>query len=75
VRWNIIAMGLMPSLYCAVQIMSWMEETVFGDHLDQDNVFRWNVVEWNLCVFQDTVLQHPGFTRNDLVMEESRLMF
>jgi hypothetical protein len=65
----------MPSLYYTVQIMAWMEETAFGDHLDQDNVFRWNIVELNLCVFQFTVLQHPGFTRNDLVMEESRLMF
>jgi hypothetical protein len=45
---NRIAMGLRPSPYCAVQIMAWLDETVFGDHLDQDNMFRWDVVELNL---------------------------
>jgi hypothetical protein len=45
VRWNRIAMGLRPSPFCAVQIMAWLDETVFGEHLDQDNVFRWDVVE------------------------------
>jgi hypothetical protein len=48
VRWNHIAMGLRPSPFCAVQIMTWLDETVFGEHLDQDNVFRWDVVELNL---------------------------
>jgi hypothetical protein len=48
VRWNRIAMGLWPSPFCAVRIMAWLDETVFGDHLDQDNVFRWDVVELNL---------------------------
>jgi hypothetical protein len=48
VRWNRIAMGLRPSPFCAVQIMDWLDETVFGEHLDQDNVFRWDVVELNL---------------------------
>jgi hypothetical protein len=48
VIWNQIAMGLRPSPYFAVQIMVWLDETVFGDHLDQDNVFRWDVVELNL---------------------------
>jgi hypothetical protein len=48
VKWNSISMGLRPSPYCAVQIMVWLDETVFGDHLDQDNVFRWDVVELNL---------------------------
>jgi hypothetical protein len=47
VRWKRIAMGLRPSPYCAVQIMAWLDENVFGDHLDQDNVFRWDVVELN----------------------------
>jgi hypothetical protein len=40
VRWNRISMGLRPSPCCAVQIMAWLDETVFGDHLDQDDVFR-----------------------------------
>jgi hypothetical protein len=48
VRWNRIALGLRPSPYCAVQIMAWLDETVFGHHLYQDNVFRWDVVELNL---------------------------
>jgi hypothetical protein len=48
VRWNRIAMGLRPSPYCAVQIMAFLDENVFGDHLDQGNVFRWDVVELNL---------------------------
>jgi hypothetical protein len=48
VRWNIISMGIRPYLYCTVHIMAWLDETVFGDHLDQDNVFRWDVVELNL---------------------------
>jgi hypothetical protein len=48
VRWNRIAMGLRPSPFCAVQIMDWLDETVFGEHLDQDNVFLWDVVELNL---------------------------
>jgi hypothetical protein len=48
VRWNRIAMGIRPSPFCAVHIMAWLDETVFGDHLDQDNVFRWDVVELNL---------------------------
>jgi hypothetical protein len=30
--------------------MAWLDETVFGEHLDQDNVFRWDVVELNLPV-------------------------
>jgi hypothetical protein len=47
VRWNRIAMGRRPSPYCAVQIMAWLDETVFGDHLDQGNVFRLDVVELN----------------------------
>jgi hypothetical protein len=42
-----IAMGLRPSPYCEVQIMAWLDETFFGDHLDQDNVL-WDVVELNL---------------------------
>jgi hypothetical protein len=44
-------MGLRPSRYCAVQIMAWLDENVFGDHLDQDNqdnVFRRDVIEPNL---------------------------
>jgi hypothetical protein len=48
VRWSRIAMGIMPFPFCAVQIMAWLDETVFGDHLDQDNVFWWDVVELNL---------------------------
>jgi hypothetical protein len=48
VRWNRIAMGIMPSPYCAVKIMAWLDENLFGDHLDQDNVFRWGVIELNL---------------------------
>jgi hypothetical protein len=48
VRWNRIAMGLRPSHFCAAQIMVWLDETVFGEHLDKDNVFRWDVVELNL---------------------------
>jgi hypothetical protein len=28
--------------------MAWLDETIFGDHLDQDNVFWWDVVELNL---------------------------
>jgi hypothetical protein len=48
VRWNRIAIGLRPSTFCAFQIMVWLDETVFGEHLDQDNVFRWDVVELNL---------------------------
>jgi hypothetical protein len=48
VIWNMIAMGLSPSPCCAVQIMAWLDETVFGDHLDPDNVFLWDVVELNL---------------------------
>jgi hypothetical protein len=48
VRWNYIAMGLRSSPFCAVQSMAWLDETVFGEHLDQDNVFRWDVVELNL---------------------------
>jgi hypothetical protein len=48
VRWNRIATGLRPSPYCAVQIMAWLDETVFGNHLDQDNVFRWDVIELKL---------------------------
>jgi hypothetical protein len=48
VRWNRIAMGLRPSPDGAVYIMAWMDETVFGDHLDQDNVFWWDVVELKL---------------------------
>jgi hypothetical protein len=47
VRWNRIVMGLRPSPYLAVHIMAWMDETVFGGHLDQDIVFRWDVVELN----------------------------
>jgi hypothetical protein len=47
VRWNHIAMGLRPSLFCAAQIMAWLDETFFGEHMDQDNVFRWDVVELN----------------------------
>jgi hypothetical protein len=47
-RWNRIATGIRPSAYFAVQIMAWLNETVFGDHLDQDNVFRWDAVELNL---------------------------
>jgi hypothetical protein len=30
--------------------MAWLDENVFGEHLDQDNVFRWDVVERNLPV-------------------------
>jgi hypothetical protein len=41
-------MGLRPSPYCAVQITAWLDETVFGNHLDQNNVFRWDAVELNL---------------------------
>jgi hypothetical protein len=41
-------MGLMTSPYCAVQIMAWLDETVFWDHLDQDNVFCRGVMELNL---------------------------
>jgi hypothetical protein len=48
VIWNSIDMGLRPSSFCAVQIMDWLDETVFGEDLDQDNVFRWDVVELNL---------------------------
>jgi hypothetical protein len=48
VRWKRITMGLMPSPFCAVRIMAWLDETVFGGHLDQDNVFRWDMVELNL---------------------------
>jgi hypothetical protein len=48
VRLNRIAMGLRPSPYFAIHIMAWLDETVFGDHLDQDNVFRWDVVERSL---------------------------
>jgi hypothetical protein len=48
VRWNCIAMGIRPSPFCAVQIMAWLDETVFGEHLEQDNVFRWDVVELKL---------------------------
>jgi hypothetical protein len=33
-RWNRIAMGIRPSPYRAVHIMAWLDETVFGDHLD-----------------------------------------
>jgi hypothetical protein len=28
--------------------MAWLDETVFGENLDQDNVSRWDVVELNL---------------------------
>jgi hypothetical protein len=45
VRWNSIAIELHPSPFCAVQIMDWLDETVFGEHLDQDNVFWWDVME------------------------------
>jgi hypothetical protein len=55
--------------------MDWLDETVFGEHLDQDNVFRWDVVELNLPVCQAIVLQNPGFTRSDQVMEDSLLVF
>jgi hypothetical protein len=48
VRWKRIAMGLGPSPFYAVQIMAWLDETVFWDHLDQENVFRWDVMELNL---------------------------
>jgi hypothetical protein len=59
VRWNQIAMGLRPSPYCAVQIMTWLDETVFGDHLDQDNAFRWDVIELNLPVMQSYIPSKP----------------
>jgi hypothetical protein len=48
VRWNRIVMGLRPSPYCAVQIMAWLDDTVFCDHLNKDNVCRWEVIELNL---------------------------
>jgi hypothetical protein len=48
VRWNRIAMGIRPSPFCAVQIMAWLDETIFGEHLDKYNVFRWDEVELNL---------------------------
>jgi hypothetical protein len=48
VRWNRIAMGLRSYHFCAVHIMAWLDETIFGEHLDQNNVFRWDVVELNL---------------------------
>jgi hypothetical protein len=32
VLWGIISMGIVPSPYYAVQIMAWLDETVFGDH-------------------------------------------
>jgi hypothetical protein len=48
VRWNRIAMGFRPSPFCAIQIMAWLDDTVFGDHLDQENLFRWYVAELNL---------------------------
>jgi hypothetical protein len=28
--------------------MAWLDDTVFGDHMDQDNVFPWDVVELNI---------------------------
>jgi hypothetical protein len=40
IRWGRIAIGLRPSPYCVVQMMVWLDETVFGDHLDPTNVFR-----------------------------------
>jgi hypothetical protein len=63
-RWNRIAMGLRPSPYYAVQIMAWLDETVFGYHLDQDNVFRWGVVELNLMGMPSYSTSKPWVYKN-----------
>jgi hypothetical protein len=41
-------MGLRPSPYFAFQIVAWLDETVFGDHLDQDNVFRLDLLRMSI---------------------------
>jgi hypothetical protein len=41
-------MGLRPSPFRAVQIIPWLDDTFFEGHLDQYNVFCWDVVKLNL---------------------------
>lgn len=47
-RWARCAMGLRTSPYQAIQAMTWAKEIILGDRLDQENVFRWDRVVFNL---------------------------
>jgi hypothetical protein len=47
-RWTRAAMGLRSSPYQAVQAMTFAEEVILGDHLDETNPFRWSRVRLNL---------------------------
>jgi hypothetical protein len=47
-RWTRNAMGLKPSPYLSIQAFSWMFEVLFGDRLDENNVFRWKNLVLNL---------------------------
>lgn len=47
-RWARCAMGLRTSPFSTVQALSWLEEIIFGDRRDPNNVFRWDKIETNL---------------------------
>jgi hypothetical protein len=47
-HWQRCGMGFVPSPYNAIQGTLFAEEVIKGDHLDPNNIFRWNSVKLNL---------------------------
>jgi hypothetical protein len=47
-RWVRSAMGLKSSPYNSIQGILVVEEVIKGDHLDEQNIFRWDYIDLNL---------------------------
>ena len=51
--WHRMAMGMKPSPWVTIRLLSWMMEIVVGDRKETANPFRWDTVQINLPGAED----------------------
>jgi hypothetical protein len=47
-KWNRCAMGFCPCPFFTIQALAWLEEKIFGNRNDLENVFHWEALKMNL---------------------------
>jgi hypothetical protein len=47
-RWNRCSMGFRPCPFVTIQALAWLEETIFGNRNDLENVLHWGSLKMNL---------------------------
>jgi hypothetical protein len=47
-RWNHCAMGFWPCHFVTIQALAWLEEKIFGNRNNLENIFHWESLKINL---------------------------